>query len=55
VTEKNSAEARSPNDGKLEELLRLYRLTAARERVHRAKGHAQDGYVASFDYLMRIP
>jgi hypothetical protein len=51
LTQKNSGEAHNPGDAKLDELLRVYKLTAARERVHRGKIHAQDGYVVSFDDL----
>ena len=49
--EKDLGRARSPRDSKEDELLRLYKLTAARERVHRSKTHPKDGYGVSFDDL----
>ena len=51
LTQKNSGETHNPGDAKLDEVLRLHQLTAARVRVHRDKIHAQDGYVVSFDDL----
>ena len=40
-----------PSDTKERELFRLYKLTAARERVHRGRLHPADGHVVSFEDL----
>jgi hypothetical protein len=45
---------RSPGDAKHEELLRLYKLTAARERVHRATAHPEEGHAVRFQDLQLV-
>jgi hypothetical protein len=45
---------RSLGDSKQEELLRLYKLTAARERVHRATEHPEEGHVVRFQDLQLV-
>jgi hypothetical protein len=45
---------RSPGDAKQEQLLRLYKLTVARERVHRATAHPEEGHAVRIEALQLI-
>ena len=52
LAEKRLGNAANLNNAKQEELLRIYKLTAARERVHRNQAHPQkDGHAVSLDDL----
>lgn len=51
LPEKRRDKHLDPSDAKERELFRLYKLTAARERVDRGRLHSGDGHVISFEDL----
>jgi hypothetical protein len=59
LTAKHSNQARTKHnlDGdfnRQEELLRIYKVAAARQRIHQAKAHPEEGRVASFEDLTLV-